>query len=319
MKITYIKGEGTYPESVSITLKRDGATITEKTSVDRLLITKHIYNAQKKELVSMSDKEMLTILEFVRTKRSKHINRATKKSMASWRESGLNHFEDYFRPGDIVTDDVIEHYINIYPPLAMRSDFVQAGEPYNCERNYDTGSFQSTYITFSRYQGNWWFSGFCFVNETVNRVVDYDRLAKRIDELEQAIKNTTEEHLKEVKTPCKKAVLFDMFYLTCPFFDGTVDVNNGYGCNHPLQEETEFDESSKKEQGKCYCWSCPLGVTADEESVTDADVDWSDINDNRNDIEISGNEHEYLIVDCSKDATDDEKRAYAAYARLVDI
>ena len=319
MKINYTKGEGTRPEFVSVTLIRNDVEITAIGYVYQLYTFNHLYDSKRGQRVYLSDKEALEILALVREERDKVIHISGDKSMASWRESGLNYFETYFIPGDTVTADVVDHYINIYPPLAMRSEYVQAGEPYNRERNPDTGALQSTYITFYRYQGMWWFAGYCFANEKTNRVMDYDRLARRIDELEASVKNrsTLNEYLTDMRQPCKKAVLFDLFYLTCPYFDGNVEVNNGYGCNHPLQEETEFDESTKKEQGKCYCWSCPLGFNADKESVTDPDVDWSDINNNRDNIEIEGNEHEYLIVNCGENATEDEKKAYASYTRLA--
>ena len=57
---------------------------------------------------------------------------------------------------------------------------------------------------------------------------------------------------------------FDNFVSECPYFNGNADVNNGYGCEHKAQKEVENG------QGKCYCWSCPCGYPADEES----DITW---------------------------------------------
>lgn len=59
----------------------------------------------------------------------------------------------------------------------------------------------------------------------------------------------------------------------CGYFEGSTGVNNGYGCTHPKQEETDeatyFDSSIgkeiTKECGKCYAWACPLAYTADYE------------------------------------------------------
>ena len=66
----------------------------------------------------------------------------------------------------------------------------------------------------------------------------------------------------------RKAIPFDMFAGNCKYFDSDADVNNGYGCSHPEQEE--------KQEGKgcCFCFSCPLGVPADEESFEEPDIDW---------------------------------------------
>lgn len=59
---------------------------------------------------------------------------------------------------------------------------------------------------------------------------------------------------------------FDNFVSECPYFNGNADVNNGYGCEHKAQKEVENG------QGKCYCWSCPCGYPADEESLQENDI-----------------------------------------------
>ena len=83
----------------------------------------------------------------------------------------------------------------------------------------------------------------------------------------------------------RKAIYFDDFVSQCPYFNGSADVNNGYGCDHPDQEEREND------QGKCYCWSCPMGYPADEESLEEDDIEWPD---GKPDPEDMG-EDEYII------------------------
>lgn len=67
----------------------------------------------------------------------------------------------------------------------------------------------------------------------------------------------------------REAVLFDMFVGGCNYFDSNSDVNNGYGCTHPEQEEKQ------KGKGCCFCFSCPLGTPADEESFEEPDIDWN--------------------------------------------
>ena len=67
----------------------------------------------------------------------------------------------------------------------------------------------------------------------------------------------------------RKAVPFDTFVGGCNYFDGNSDVNNGYGCTHPEQEEKQ------KGKGCCFCFSCPLGTPADEESFEEPDIDWN--------------------------------------------
>ena len=59
----------------------------------------------------------------------------------------------------------------------------------------------------------------------------------------------------------------------CGYFTGDTDANNGYGCNHPEQEQYEElydddgytcrgfeddDSKPKVRQGKCFASSCPI-------------------------------------------------------------
>ena len=67
---------------------------------------------------------------------------------------------------------------------------------------------------------------------------------------------------------------FDAVSSCCPYFASDTEVNNGYGCTHPKQEETDYDDKLEKEHGKCYCWSCPLGCEADDEDIGNPHVDW---------------------------------------------
>lgn len=67
-----------------------------------------------------------------------------------------------------------------------------------------------------------------------------------------------------------KAVHIDTLAGVCGFHTSQTDANNGYGCNHPEQEEYEYchedkdgymhrsDDLPQVKQGKCYAFSCPL-------------------------------------------------------------
>lgn len=66
----------------------------------------------------------------------------------------------------------------------------------------------------------------------------------------------------------------DDFMCECGYGTSKTDANNGYGCNHPDNEEYEMlwkdedgythrgyeddDTKPKTKQGKCYAFSCPL-------------------------------------------------------------
>lgn len=82
----------------------------------------------------------------------------------------------------------------------------------------------------------------------------------------------------------RKAIPFDTFAENCKYFNGNTNVNNGYGCNHSKQKELQ------KKEGCCFCFSCPLGVPADEESFEETDIDW-----NGTEKEDVG-EDDYIIV-----------------------
>ena len=64
----------------------------------------------------------------------------------------------------------------------------------------------------------------------------------------------------------KIAILFEDLEQICPHFNSDVEINGGYGCNHPKQEEKE--EKNEVEYGCCYCFSCPLGVEAEQQDLT---------------------------------------------------
>lgn len=112
----------------------------------------------------------------------------------------------------------------------------------------------------------------------------------------------------------RKAVIFDDFAFQCQFFTAETGVNNGYGCNHKEQRETV--EVDGKEQGCCYCHTCPLGIEAEQEDLTDREhpdaikdeIDWDGLCE---DGEVT--EGEYLLVDTGDTATEDEKTALFNY------
>lgn len=84
----------------------------------------------------------------------------------------------------------------------------------------------------------------------------------------------------------RKARYFDSFVSNCQYFNGNASVNNGYGCDHHEQKETENG------MGECFCWSCPLGYPADEESLSEGDILWVDGKPEAEDME----EDSYIII-----------------------
>ena len=97
---------------------------------------------------------------------------------------------------------------------------------------------------------------------------------------------------------------FDAFARSCPYFDPASPVNNGYGCNHKEQEETDDYEPVDPDEegedldgykagtyGKCHCWSCPIGMEAEEEDISKPEVFWDGLTP-----DPEAMENEYLMV-----------------------
>ena len=111
-----------------------------------------------------------------------------------------------------------------------------------------------------------------------------------------------------------KAVTFDEFSSQCPYFYTFGDgyINGGYNCKHPGQREVEgVGHKGKKKCGCCYCFSCPLGIEAEQQDLTDktnpdAIQDEIDRDGLCEDREVG--EGEYLLVVVGEDATEEQKK-----------
>lgn len=102
----------------------------------------------------------------------------------------------------------------------------------------------------------------------------------------------------------KKAVLFEEFSACCQFFDS--DAAGGYGCKHKQQE-------NGAEAARCFCWSCPLGIEAEQEDLTEnGAIDWDGLCE---DGEVA--ESEILIVCTGEEATEEQKEALENYEKYL--
>lgn len=121
----------------------------------------------------------------------------------------------------------------------------------------------------------------------------------------------------------RKAVLFDEFSYQCPYFYtfGEGDINGGYNCKHPEQREiVGVGKNGKKKCGCCYCFSCPMGIEAEQQDLTDknspdairGEIDWDGLCEGG---EVT--EGEYLLVDIGEGATEEQKQAMQNYERYM--
>lgn len=107
----------------------------------------------------------------------------------------------------------------------------------------------------------------------------------------------------------RRAVLFEDFAYHCPYFNDDDETNNGYGCNH-----------KENDSEGCYCHTCPLGIEAEQEDLTDKehpdavkdDIDWDGLCECG---EVY--EGEYLLVNTDADKSEDAKNALYTYDRYM--
>lgn len=86
-------------------------------------------------------------------------------TMDDWRRAG--DFEKAARPGDLVTDEIVENFLNVLPPATNSATLVQCGEPVSHQYDPDTGHWRPTYTTFSQRDGLWYYCGNCFIGKRV--------------------------------------------------------------------------------------------------------------------------------------------------------
>lgn len=94
------------------------------------------------------------------------------KTLDGWCEfsdrTGKESIYDYLRVGDIVSEDIVDNFMNIIPPRAMSHGYLQVGEPYN--HVYDISrALRPAYMTFAKCDGHWRYYGNCFAYETIDR------------------------------------------------------------------------------------------------------------------------------------------------------
>lgn len=189
-KLKYYKGSVNSRESVEIDVLEENGDYITTCVVDVGLLVCGIsgFPCGNGNDIDFTPEQQLTILRFVQKERKRLTEGIYIKTMDGWHESGLPTFEDYFAPGDRVSEDIVDYFANSVPPVTLRSGFVQAGEAYSFEKDPETENFRSTYITFSRIKARHWrFEGYCFKDSNANRATCKKRLEERISEVEREV------------------------------------------------------------------------------------------------------------------------------------
>lgn len=73
------------------------------------------------------------------------------KTYANW----TGDLYEYLQVGDIVDNEIYNHFVNVMPPACLNSKLVQMGEPYSHVNG------KPTYETLAKVDGNWTYCGHC--------------------------------------------------------------------------------------------------------------------------------------------------------------
>lgn len=72
--------------------------------------------------------------------------------------------------GDYVSEQVVNDFMDMLPPLTLTSALMQVGEPYAQRYDAKNSRYRSTFTTFKRVSETVWeYCGDCFAGESVIR------------------------------------------------------------------------------------------------------------------------------------------------------
>lgn len=176
-------------------VRSDGMYITTcSVNVDLLACGITVFPCGNGDDLKLDPEPQLKVLEFAQAERRKITEGEMVKSLDGWRKSGLRTWEEYCKPGELVTEDIVDEFANSVPPKTFKNGFVQAGEAYSTQPD-ENGAWRDTYTTFT-YHGTdsagrslWLHNGYCFAGQTNNRVEVKTRLERRIEELREEVRN----------------------------------------------------------------------------------------------------------------------------------
>ncbi|WP_022669432.1 hypothetical protein [Desulfospira joergensenii] len=84
-----------------------------------------------------------------------------ERTFKNWKESRQNLLE-YLMPGDTVDHEMVDFFINVFPPATWTNDLVQMGEGFSINRS---GKF--VFMTLEKINDEWIFTGVKPKPETV--------------------------------------------------------------------------------------------------------------------------------------------------------
>lgn len=94
------------------------------------------------------------------------------KTLDGWTKfadrTGRGSIYDYLNKGDIVSEDIVDNFMDMLPPRAMSYGYLQVGEPFSHVYDIDH-RLRPTYMTFAKCDGQWRYYGNCFAYETIDK------------------------------------------------------------------------------------------------------------------------------------------------------
>lgn len=136
------------------------------------------------QLVELTDAEVLNTIIFTEKYKMTIRGKEKIKTLKGWQESGFRTFEEYVKPNNLVSEDIVNYFINISTPVIWNSLYVQVGGAADHIID-DNGKEQPCYLTFKREtnESNWRFLGVCFKNDSKNLYIEdsvYEKFIKLI-------------------------------------------------------------------------------------------------------------------------------------------
>lgn len=90
-----------------------------------------------------------------------------KKTLDGWGEANTD-IKNYLSVEDIVSEDLVDYFLNILPPANFKGGYLQVGEVMD-HISDSNGKLHATYLTFAKIDGEWKYKGECFFNQTEDK------------------------------------------------------------------------------------------------------------------------------------------------------
>ena len=156
-------------EVVSLFYNKSGQMKTVSVNISHLFPQRCTGIDENGKTVSLTPAQIYNVLRACEMGRYHIRQKEQVKSLTGWQDSYLPEFGDYFLPGDFVTQSVVDHYLNILPPVNFRHGYLQAGGPI-CHLKNEKGIPRACYMTFFKPDTEWIYAGVCFEGKDENQV-----------------------------------------------------------------------------------------------------------------------------------------------------